>query len=71
MPAPPLLVAGHTDNVGADAVHVPLSQQRAEAVIAWLSAKGVDRLPGRRDPLRTLPGGESISMACLRKRDGA
>ena len=36
-------VAGHTDNVGTDAVNVPLSQQRAEAVIAWLSAKGVDR----------------------------
>ena len=38
-----LLVAGHTDNVGADAINVPLSQQRAEAVIAWLSVKGVDR----------------------------
>ena len=38
-----LMVAGHTDNVGADGVNVPLSQQRAEAVITWLSAKGVDR----------------------------
>jgi outer membrane protein OmpA-like peptidoglycan-associated protein len=38
-----LIVAGHTDNVGADAINVPLSQQRAEAVIAWLSVKGVDR----------------------------
>jgi len=37
------MVAGHTDNVGADGVNVPLSQQRAEAVITWLSAKGVDR----------------------------
>jgi outer membrane protein OmpA-like peptidoglycan-associated protein len=39
-----LLVAGHTDNVGTDAVNVPLSRQRAEAVITWLAAKGVDRL---------------------------
>ena len=38
-----LMVAGHTDNVGTDAVNVPLSQQRAEAVIGWLSAKGVER----------------------------
>jgi outer membrane protein OmpA-like peptidoglycan-associated protein len=37
------MVAGHTDNVGTDAVNVPLSQQRAEAVVGWLSAKGVDR----------------------------
>ena len=37
------VVAGHTDNVGADAVNLPLSRQRAEAVIAWLAAKGVDR----------------------------
>jgi len=36
-------VAGHTDNVGPDSVNVPLSQQRAEAVIGWLSAKGIDR----------------------------
>lgn len=38
-----LLVAGHTDNVGTDAVNLPLSRQRAEAVVAWLVAKGVDR----------------------------
>jgi outer membrane protein OmpA-like peptidoglycan-associated protein len=37
-----LMVAGHTDNVGGDAVNVPLSQQRAQTVITWLSAKGVD-----------------------------
>ena len=33
------VVAGHTDNVGTDAMNVPLSQQCAEAVIACLSAK--------------------------------
>ncbi len=38
-----LMVAGHTDNIGTDSLNIPLSQQRAEAVIAWLSAKGVDR----------------------------
>ena len=38
-----VVVAGHTDNVGSDAVNIPLSRQRAEAVIAWLAAKGVDR----------------------------
>lgn len=37
------VVAGHTDNVGSDTVNLPLSRQRAEAVIAWLTAKGVDR----------------------------
>jgi OmpA-OmpF porin, OOP family len=38
-----LLIAGHTDNAGTDAMNVPLSQQRAEAVIAWLCAKGIDK----------------------------
>jgi len=38
-----LMVAGHTDNAGTDAVNGPLSQQRAEAVIAWLSGKGVEK----------------------------
>lgn len=38
-----LVVAGHTDNVGSDAVNVPLSRQRAEAVIAWLAGKGIDK----------------------------
>jgi OmpA-OmpF porin, OOP family len=38
-----LLIAGHTDNAGTDAVNGPLSRQRAEAVIAWLGAKGIDK----------------------------
>ena len=38
-----LLIAGHTDNSGTDAVNGPLSRQRAEAVIAWLGAKGIDK----------------------------
>ena len=34
-------VAGHTDNVGSDAYNQTLSQQRANAVAAYLSGKGV------------------------------
>jgi len=36
------LVAGHTDNVGAKATNLALSRQRAQSVISWLSAHGVD-----------------------------
>ena len=35
-------VQGHTDNQGSDAVNDPLSQQRAEAVVAALEKEGVD-----------------------------
>ena len=35
-------VQGHTDNQGSDAVNDPLSQERAEAVVKALEAKGVD-----------------------------
>jgi outer membrane protein OmpA-like peptidoglycan-associated protein len=38
-----MLVAGHTDSVGTDAINVPLSRQRAEAVIAWLTLKGIEK----------------------------
>ncbi len=36
-------VEGHTDNVGAKASNLTLSQQRAAAVVAWLASKGVDK----------------------------
>lgn len=36
-------VQGHTDNVGSAAANQPLSQERAEAVVAWLGEHGVDR----------------------------
>ena len=34
-------VYGHTDNVGSDAVNMPLSEQRADAVKAYLLKKGL------------------------------
>lgn len=36
-----LVVAGHTDAVGTDAHNQSLSERRAEAVVAWLTARGV------------------------------
>ena len=38
-----LRVEGHTDSVGAKAANQVLSQKRAEAVVAWLAAHGIDR----------------------------
>ncbi len=38
-----LKVQGHTDSAGAKAMNQKLSQARAEAVIAWLASKGVDK----------------------------
>lgn len=40
-PAWKMRVEGHTDNVGRGAANQALSQQRAEAVVAWLVARGV------------------------------
>ena len=38
-----MLVAGHTDNVGAADMNLTLSRQRAESVISWLAAHGIDK----------------------------
>jgi outer membrane protein OmpA-like peptidoglycan-associated protein len=35
-------VQGHTDNVGAKAANLTLSDQRAKAVVAWLTTHGVE-----------------------------
>jgi outer membrane protein OmpA-like peptidoglycan-associated protein len=39
-----MLVAGHTDNVGAKEMNLALSRQRAESVVAWLTSHGVDKV---------------------------
>jgi outer membrane protein OmpA-like peptidoglycan-associated protein len=36
-----IAVFGHTDNSGSDAVNLPLSEQRAAAVKAYLQKKGL------------------------------
>lgn len=41
-PAWAMVVAGHTDNVGAQASNLTLSRERAQSVIAWLTGHGVD-----------------------------
>lgn len=37
-----LEVQGHTDNVGQKGANMALSEQRAKAVVAWLTSQGVD-----------------------------
>ncbi len=39
-----MLVAGHTDNVGMNEMNLALSRQRAESVIAWLAAHGIEKV---------------------------
>ncbi|MEJ2482318.1 MAG: OmpA family protein [Gemmatimonadota bacterium] len=38
-----ILVEGHTDNTGTDAINQPLSERRAEAVASYLASQGVAR----------------------------
>jgi len=38
-----IALAGHTDNVGADASNLTLSQNRINSVEAYLVAKGIDK----------------------------
>lgn len=42
-----LVIVGHTDNRGADAYNQRLSQQRADAVVRWLTEQGI--APSRLD----------------------
>ena len=37
-----LRIEGHTDNTGSAETNLRLSQQRAEAVVAWLTGEGID-----------------------------
>lgn len=39
-----VLVAGHTDSAGTPEANLVLSRQRAEAVIAWLAGRGIDKV---------------------------
>ena len=56
-PVPDVVVIGHTDKVGSDAVNDPLSRQRAEVVRTALLARGVaaDKIRtigrGKREPI--------------------
>lgn len=38
-----MTVVGHTDNVGAKPANLALSKQRAQAVVDWLGAHGIDK----------------------------
>ena len=56
-PVPDVVVIGHTDKVGSDAINDPLSRQRAEVVRTALLARGVaaDKIVtigrGKREPI--------------------
>lgn len=63
MPAPELIVIGHTDEMGSDALNDELSLKRAKAVLAMIRGKGISlsRVSavgrGEREPLVvTRPG---------------
>ena len=49
-----MVVAGHTDTVGPKEMNVALSRQRAESVIAWLGAHGIEG----RQAMGRVPGGD-------------
>lgn len=57
LPAPELIIIGHTDDVGADTVNDRLSLERANSVLATIKAKGIVLRDvsvvgrGERDPL--------------------
>jgi OmpA-OmpF porin, OOP family len=59
-----MLVAGHTDNVGAREMNLTLSRQRADAVIAWLASRGVDRT-------RLVPAGFGDTRPVAENKDDA
>jgi OOP family OmpA-OmpF porin len=70
-PLPDVMVIGHTDKVGSDAVNDPLSRQRAEIVRSALLARGiaVDKVVaigrGKREPI--VPTADGVSEARNRR----
>ena len=70
-PVPDVLVIGHTDKVGTDAVNDPLSRQRAEVVRKALVARGVapENIVvvgrGKRDPI--VPTADGVAEARNRR----
>ncbi len=63
LPAPEMIIVGHTDDVGTDAVNDRLSLERANSVLSLIKAKGI--VPrdvttvgrGKRDPLTPAKSG--------------
>lgn len=70
-PVPDVVIVGHTDAVGSDALNDRLSRQRAEVVERALVARGIaaDNITvsgrGKRDPL--VPTGEGMAEARNRR----
>jgi outer membrane protein OmpA-like peptidoglycan-associated protein len=70
-PLPDVMVIGHTDTVGSDAVNDPLSRQRAEIVRSALLVRGiaVDKVVvvgrGKREPV--VPTADGVSEARNRR----
>lgn len=63
LPASELILIGHADEVGSDALNDALSRRRAESIASALKAKGIDTARvsivgrGSRDPLVTVKEG--------------
>jgi len=70
-PVPDVVVIGHTDKLGSDAVNDPLSRQRAEVVRNALLARGIaaDKVVavgrGKREPV--VPTAEGVAEARNRR----
>lgn len=70
-PVPDVVVIGHTDKVGSDALNDPLSRQRAEVVRSALVARGIaaDKVlavgRGKREPV--VPTAEGVAEARNRR----
>lgn len=71
-------IEGHTDWVGSDAYNLGLSQRRAQAVVDWLSSRGIARTrmravgKGEREPVatnQTAAGRQLNRRTEVRRRD--